>query len=724
MVRKLPRMKPVLSSALLTLALLASVPKSFAADDILIADFEGQDYGSWKITGTAFGTAPARGTLPGQMAVEGFAGQGLVNSFVGGDKATGTLTSAAFKIERRYLGFLIGGGGHANETCLNLIVDGKVVRTATGPNVQSGGSERLQPAGWDVGDLAGREAVLEIVDRRTGGWGHINVDQIVQTDRKPPVERSGVMREISISQRYLHFPVRNGAAKKNVEVLLDGKVERFFDIELADGAADWWAWLDVSGWKGRKLTVKVNRLREDSRALESLSQDDEIKDAKNLYEEPLRPQLHFSARRGWLNDPNGLVFFKGEYHLFFQHNPYGWNWGNMHWGHATSRDLIHWKEQPEALYPDALGPMFSGSAVVDWQNTSGFGKNGQPPIVLIYTAAGNPTVQCVAYSTDAGKTFTKYSGNPVVKEITGGNRDPKVIWHEPTKRWVMTLYVGFTETKDGRKSERHTIHFLTSPNLKDWKVVSQTDGFFECPDFFELPIDGDSRNRKWILAAASSEYMVGTFDGEKFTPESPKLPGHRGKGFYAPQTFSDIPAKDGRRIQIGWLQAPSPGMAFNQAMSLPLELKLRSTPQGPRLAWNPILPKGSPTKLRTRLKPGETTALTADSSGLVAVEARFTPGDDSELSFKVNGVPVSYNTAKQELIVNGHRTPAPLRNGRQDLLIIADRTVFEVFASEGLVYVPMPVIAKPPSPGTSVSLRGAPLKEQEIKVATLRSIWK
>ncbi len=717
-------MKAATFSHLALVTLLGSLVLTRAAEDIVVANFEGPNYGAWKAVGQAFGPAPARGALPGQMAVDGFEGRGLVNSFVGGDQSTGTLTSATFQIARPYFRFLIGGGGYPNETCLNLRVDGKIVRTAGGPNLQSGGSERLQPGGWEVIEFLGREAVLEIVDRRTGGWGHINVDQIVQTERKPPVERRNATRELVIRKRYLHFPVKNGAAKKIVEVLEAGRVERFFDLELADGDADWWAFLDVSAWQGRKLTVKVNKLGEDSSALESISQEDAIKGAENLYREPLRPQLHFSARRGWLNDPNGLVFYRGEYHLFFQHNPYGWGWGNMHWGHAKSRDLLHWQEQPEALYPDAMGPMFSGSAVVDWKNTSGFGTNNEPPLVLIYTAAGNPAVQCLAYSTDGGKTFAKHGGNPVVPQITSGNRDPKVIWHEPTQRWVMTLYVGFDETKDGKKTTRHTIHFLTSPNLKDWKVVSQTDGFFECPDFFELSIDGKIKNKKWILTGASSEYMIGTFDGQKFTSETPKLPGHRGQSFYAAQTFSDIPAKDGRRIQIGWLQAPSPGMPFNQAMSLPLELKLLSTPEGPRLSWQPIMPEAMSRHGRVQVKPGDTKALTKQSTGLMAMEAEFEPGADSELKFTVNNMPVSYSAAKQELTVNGHRVTAPMRGGKQRLTIISDRTVLEVFASDGLVYVPMPVLAKGRQGEATVALTGAALRSQRFSATDLRSIWK
>jgi sucrose-6-phosphate hydrolase SacC (GH32 family) len=218
----------------------------------------------------------------------------------------------------------------------------------------------------------------------------------------------------------------------------------------------------------------------------------------------------------------------------------------------VSKDLVHWDELGDKLWPDEMGPMFSGSAVVDWNNSSGFGKDGRPPTVLFYTAAGNPTVQCLAYSTD-GRTFTKYSRNPVLQQITPGNRDPKVIWHEPTQRWVMALYVELGGT--------HTIHFFTSPNLKDWTFSSKTDGFFECPDFFELPVDGDASRKKWVLLGASSEYRVGLFDGAKFIPESPKVPGHRGKGFYAAQSFSDVP--DGRRLMMGWFQTETKGMPFN-----------------------------------------------------------------------------------------------------------------------------------------------------------------
>jgi sucrose-6-phosphate hydrolase SacC (GH32 family) len=367
-----------------------------------------------------------------------------------------------------------------------------------------------------------------------------------------------------------------------------------------------------------------------------------------------------------------------------------------------------------------MGPMFSGSAVVDWTNTSGLGQVGTPPIVLLYTAAGNPAVQCLAYSTDGGKTFAKYAGNPVVKQITGGNRDPKVIWHEPAKRWVMTLYV---ELKG-----KHTIHFLTSPNLKEWKVQSQIEGFFECPDFFELPVEGGGQKKKWVLTAASSEYMIGTFDGVRFTPETPKLSGQRGRGFYAAQTFSDIPTKDGRRIQIGWLQAPSPGMPFNQAMTVPLVLKLVSTPDGPRLSWQPVRElealRGQAARSgKLLLNPGDANPCRAAAGEQWDLIALVEPGKATEVAFTIRGSAVVYDVRKQELVLSGHRAAAPLRDGKLDLRILADRTAFEIFAGGGLTYVPMPVIPKAKDRFVAVSVQGGPAIFHALDLYEMTSMW-
>lgn len=706
--------------SLLSLAIGTLLAAPLQAADLVIADFEGDTYAPWQVTGTAFGPGPAQGTLPGQMHVEGFKGKGLVNSFYKGDDSTGSLTSPDFRIEKKFISFLIGGGMNAEKLALQLVVDGKVVRSATGPNDRPGGSEALAPGAWEVAEFAGKNATLRIIDEAKGGWGHVNVDHIQQTDVKPKGILQNAERQLTATARYLHFPIKNGAPKRVVTLLVNGKEIVRNDMELADGAPDWWAPMDVSAWKGAALSVRVDKLAEESTALSSLEQSDAIKDAADLYKEPLRGQFHFSPRRGWNNDPNGMVFYNGEYHLFFQHNPYGWAWGNMHWGHAVSKDMVHWEELGDKLLPDKMGPMFSGSAVVDWKNTSGFGKDGKPPLVLIYTAAGNPAVQGIAYSND-GRNFTKYEGNPVLKQITGGNRDPKVMWHEPTKSWVMVLYVELEKV--------HTIHFFTSPNLKEWTFVSKTDGFFECPDFFELPVDGDAKKTKWVLLGASSEYQVGTFDGTKFTPESAKLPGHRGKGFYAPQTFSDIPATDGRRVQIGWFQTETRGMKFNQAMTIPLELKLIGTTEGTRMTFTPVKEMES---LRNRthhfnaaaINQGDANPLATIQAELLEVRTEIDPGDAREITFNVRGATISFDAKKQELSVNGHRAPAPLREGKLRLTIYCDRAGLEVFASDGLCYMPMPFIAKADNWDLGLTVNGGVAKLSSLEVYELRSAWK
>ena len=554
---------------------------------------------------------------------------------------------------------------------------------------------------------------------------------LAQSPAAGPATLADPQREFVIRNQYLNLPIQNGAPKRKVTVLVDGQEAVKLDIELAGGAADWWAPMDVRSWRGNKVVLLVDQLPADSAALKNIEPSDEIKDAEHLYHEPLRPQFHFSPRRGWNNDPNGLVFYRGEYHLFFQHNPYGWGWGNMHWGHATSRDLVHWREQGDVLAPDQFGPMYSGSAVVDWQNTSGLGSAGQPAQVLVYTACGHPAVQCLAYSTD-GRNYTKFSGNPVLKQITEGNRDPKVRWYAPERKWIMVLYAGFEDPSkpdaQGRRGRRDTIQFLSSTNLKDWTVMSEMEGFFECPDFFPLPDVDDPAKVKWVLTAASSDYMIGAFNGAKFTPETPKLKGQRGRGFYAAQTFSDIPTRDGRRIQIGWFQTETRGMPFNQCLTIPLSLSLRSTPAGPRLNWQPVKELEA---LRGKsrhcgaftLQPGGANPLADTKGELLEVRADFEPGSNTGVSFAVRGMPISYDAGKEELTVNGLTTPAPLLKGRQRIIIYADRTSLEIFASDGLVYVPMPVMLQPENQSVEVSMHGSPVRFEHLDACQLKSIW-
>jgi sucrose-6-phosphate hydrolase SacC (GH32 family) len=707
---------------LIVLLILIAAPHSRAEQpDILFADFEAQTYGDWTVAGDAFGPGPATGTLPRQMEVTGFAGKRLVNSFHGGDDPTGKLTSPPFAIQRKHINFLIGGGGFAGKTCMNLVVDDKPVRTATGPNTEPGGRELLEPQSWDVADLAGKTAHIEIVDNASGGWGHILVDQIVFSDKRAATMRANARREIVAERRLLNLPVRNDAPIRTAKVIVDGQTVREFTIGCADAAPDWWAALDVSAYRGKTMTIEVDKLPEDSAFLTAIDQSDAPRQADAYYREPLRPQFHFSPARGWTNDPNGLVYFNGEYHLFFQLNPYGTKWGNMHWGHAVSKDLVRWQELPIALYPDEFGPMFSGSAVVDWNNSSGLGSVGKPPLVLIYTAAGK-SVQCIASSTD-GRTFAKYPQNPVGKTISNGNRDPKVFWHEPTKHWVMVLYAGFP----AKPSERHTIQILTSPNLKEWTPASEIEGFFECPDLFPLNVDGDANEIRWVLTAASSEYMVGRFDGKTFTPETPKLKGHQGKGFYAAQTFSDIPASDGRRIMIGWLQTPSPGMPFNQSMSVPLELKLLKTSDGPRLSFMPVKELES---LRvtskkigpTDLKPGDD-PLAGTKGDLLEIRLQFDSTGASEVELTVHGASIRFNAKERQWVVNGHRAPAPARDGKQRLTVLADRNSLEIFAGDGLTYIPLPFIPRDGDQRVGITARSGAATVDFVEVHTLRSSW-
>lgn len=689
---------------------------ALTAPDILIADFEGPTYSEWRVEGEAFGTGPAQGTLPNQMAVSGFQGRGLVNTYLGGDATTGSLTSPEFAINRRWMTFLIGGGFDPENLAIQLWVDGKLVRSATGPNKKPGGSEALRLESWDLSDLQGKKGILRIIDQATGGWGHINIDHIVLTDKKPPMILENASRTLTLKDQFLLIPIKNGATAKRVTLHVEGEAPVTNDVELADGKADWDAVLDVSAWKGRQIRITVDRLAEDSKALSSIRTSAEVGD-ESPYNEPLRGQFHFSPRRGWTNDPNGLVFYKGEYHLFFQHNPYGWGWGNMHWGHAVSPDLVHWKELPIALFPDPAGTMFSGSAVVDWKNTSGLGQGGEPPMILLYTAAGSPFTQGLAFSQD-GRRFAKWPRNPIIGRIENGDRDPKVFWHEPTQKWVMVLYLEIPG--------KPTLQILTSPDLKTWTPTSRVEGYHECPDLFELPVQGTSGVRKWVITGANSDYQVGSFDGRVFTPETPILKGHQGRGFYAAQTFSDVP---GRRIQIGWFQTETKGMPFNQAMSLPMGLSLVQTESGPRLAWTPVkelesLRGASKEHKNLDLAPGSADPLAGEKGELFEIEAVFAPSRDSLIVLNVRGIEVSYDASQERLTVGGHSAPAPLTNGRQSLRVFCDRNGLEVFASGGRTFLPWPYPPLSSERRLSIEVRTGTIRAENVSLHHLKSAWK
>ena len=390
--------------------------------------------------------------------------------------------------------------------------------------------------------------------------------------------------QINTNQRYLLLPVEEVMPDVRVSMIVNNKEVNVADVRLAVNRVDYFVPLDLSDYAGKNILLKF-KLGSNDPIRGKLSavccKEMKLSDAFDTgNREKFRPTYHFSPLYGWMNDPNGMVYKDGEYHLFYQHNPYGSKWGNMHWGHAISKDLINWEHRPDAITPDALGTIFSGSAVVDTDNTAGFGAGA---IVAIYTQNSDRQVQSIAYSTDNGRSFTKYENNPVLTSDARDFRDPKVFWHKETQRWIMLLAVG------------QEMQIFSSSNLKDWAFESSFGegqgahgGVWECPDLFELPVDG-TNEKKWVLlcnlnpggpfGGSATQYFVGTFNGKEFVNESPSKTKWMdwGKDHYATVTWSDAP--DNRRIAIAWMSNwqyanDVPTSQYRSPNSVPRDLSL------------------------------------------------------------------------------------------------------------------------------------------------------
>ena len=366
---------------------------------------------------------------------------------------------------------------------------------------------------------------------------------------------------VNTNQKYLLLPVEDASPDVRISMIVNNKEVKNFDVRLAIHKVDYFVPVDLSDYSGKLISfkfkmnsndpVRVNLSPDNTACCKEMKLSDTF-DTSNR--EKFRPTYHFSPLYGWMNDPNGMVYKDGEYHLFYQYNPYGSKWGNMSWGHAISKDLVNWQHLPVAIAPDALGTIFSGSAVVDTDNTAGFGAGA---IIAIYTQNSDRQVQSIAYSTDNGRTFTCYENNPVLTSDVRDFRDPKVFWHKETQRWIMILAVG------------QEMQIFSSPNLKDWTYESSFGegqgahgGVWECPDLFELPVEG-TNEKKWVLlcnlnpggpfGGSATQYFVGTFNGKEFVNESPSKTKWMdwGKDHYATVTWSDAP--DNRRIAIAWM---------------------------------------------------------------------------------------------------------------------------------------------------------------------------
>lgn len=646
---------------------------AIASDDVVIDDFESDTFGTWSVEGEAFGPGPVQGAVAGQMPVSGVLGKGVANSFSKGDEAVGSITSQEFVITHNHLAFLIGGGRKPEALGIELLADDQRVRFETGHE-----SEGMKWESWDVTELKGRRVKLRIFDRATGGWGHILVDQIIQTE----------------TSRHVNVVDRLSSYRKS----------------------------------------------------------------KSYYQEPFRPQFHFTPEMNWMNDPNGLVYYDGEYHLFYQHNPHANEWGHMSWGHAVSQDLVHWKHLPIALH-DEYGVMaFSGSAVVDSENTSGFGLNGKPPLVAVYTghSAGRQT-QDIAFSNDRGRTWTKYEGNPVLDIGEADFRDPKVFWHSPSRRWVMVVALAVQKK----------LQFYGSQNLKDWTLLSEfgpagvpNKPNWECPDTFELPIENEPGRTRWVLEAdmgggaiaggSGGEYFTGIFDGTRFVADSMESQWvDFGRDFYAPVSWSNIPASDGRRLWIGWMNnwetAMNPTSPWRSAMSIPRELTLRRIGGQLRLCQRPVrelqLLRTESTTLKNIVLKSEarTIGLRGQQLEVIAV---FNPGDAKEFGLRVlkgtnQETVVGYDVKSASLFVDRsrsgnvdfhpafpgrHRGPLMLDDkGLIRLHVFVDASSVEVFGNDGETVVTDLVFPDATSAGAELYSLDGTCDLVECKVYRLRS---
>ena len=477
---------------------------------------------------------------------------------------------------------------------------------------------------------------------------------------------------LEATNKYLLLPIQDNAPEAKVGIIKNNvQTGVYYNVRLARERVDYYVPYDISEYRGEYITVDIQGMPQNSICWSNIKFSD-IFDTTNI--EKFRPSYHHTPAYGWMNDPNGMFYKDGVYHLYFQYNPYGSMWGNMHWGHSTSTDLVNWKNEGVAIAPDAIGTIFSGSCVVDHNNTSGFGKDA---VVAFYTSAkqtpwGDCQTQSMAYSLDNGKTFIKYENNPILTSSEKDFRDPKVFWYAPKEHWVMMLAVG-----------QH-MEIYSSKNLKDWTKESEFGeghgchgGVWECPDLVELPVEG-TKDKKWVLicninpggpfGGSATQYFVGDFDGSTFInnyPEETKWMDY-GKDHYATVTWNNAP--DGRCIAIGWMSNWQyannvPTLQYRSANTIARDLSLFKQDGSIFLKSEPCKEMLEARKDGRQIKTvnvakAETISLSPQSdNGAYEVELSINPGKSKEVSFVLsNGkgekVLMTYDVVKKTFAID------------------------------------------------------------------------
>ena len=536
---------------------------------------------------------------------------------------------------------------------------------------------------------------------------------------------------IQQKDKCLLLPVQESAEMSNIKVIAGNKQMKSLNVRLAMNKVDYYVPLYLDEFNEEKtlaLDIHVNGNYRNDGGIATFTCWENIKNAESFdtkNREQYRPLYHHTPAYGWMNDPNGMFFKDGVWHLYFQHNPYGSQWENMTWGHSTSTDLIHWTFQGDPVQPDAWGSIFSGSSVVDKNNTAGFGENA---IVALYTSAGENQTQSMAYSTDNGKTFTKYDGNPIITSNVPDFRDPHMFWNEDIKKWNMILAAG------------QQMNIYSSDNLKDWKFESSFGaeygshgGVWECPDLMKMKVRGTDKE-KWMLVCninpggpsggSATQYFVGDFDGHKFTceskPEVTKWMDY-GKDHYATVTFDNAP--NGRHVALAWMSNwqyanQVPTLQYRSANSIPRDLGLFEYKGN---TYCSVTPSEEITAARSK-KPSkslsEACEMVVNLKGDATITLSNSKGEKVVMTYKAKD-----ETFSMDRTLSGKTdfssdfaaiTTAPVYGKMNKLRIFIDKSSIEVFDNDGKMA--MTNLVFPTKPYDKVTIKGKTKKYAVYKL--------